>query len=165
MSAKWGFVRARLSLGVALALAVSLLSAVAPPPAHAANAACVLGTDYTRTTSGGYTYIKFINTAATCDWTVPSWVTQAAVAIVGGGGSGGYGNQGNGHPDQGSHHLVRGSRHRRDQVQGDSQPERHARLQRLPDGRVRRCAGVLRAFRARRSQGLLLGRVEDLQRW
>ena len=81
-------IRSWLSI-VLVATAANLTIPIAPV---AANPACVLNTDYTLADDGTFITLRFSNTSAFCNWTVPSGVTRAEVVIVGGGGSGG-GNQ------------------------------------------------------------------------
>ena len=82
-------IRKFLRLITSLIVAAPLIVFVTP---EAKAAGCLLGEDYTTSTTGIYTTIKFINSTRSCDWSFPAGVTETEIAIVAGGGAGG-GNQ------------------------------------------------------------------------
>jgi hypothetical protein len=85
-------IRKRICTTTTLLLIIAGVNVVSQTPATATNVSCVLNTDYTQTTNGDTVTVTFINSSRSCDWTIPSNLIRAEIAIVGGGGSGG-GNQ------------------------------------------------------------------------
>jgi len=79
----------KLRTALSILLVATATNVTIPVAAEAANTACVLNKDYTSSDDGTFITLSFSNTSATCDWTVPSNVTRAEIAIVAGGGSGG----------------------------------------------------------------------------
>jgi hypothetical protein len=78
---------------VSILSAISLVSSgaifgIAVPAAQAANSACVSGSDYSSSTSSGYTTLTFSNASA-CDLVLPTGVTAIDYLTVGAGGGGG----------------------------------------------------------------------------
>lgn len=82
----------KLRSALSVVLIATATNLTIPLPPAAANPACVLNTDYTSADDGTFITLRFTNTSAFCNWTIPANVTRVEVAIVGGGGSGG-GNQ------------------------------------------------------------------------
>lgn len=58
-------------------------------PVHALVNACIEGTDYARQTTGDDVLVTFVNTSASCDFTMPVGSTVDYLVVGGGGGGGG----------------------------------------------------------------------------